>query len=70
MRAPQSRSLKRRTADEEKYYREIAERFKPEELSPVLLAVIGDFLLEKGEAPRAAALYERLRANFSAQRLS
>jgi TolA-binding protein len=57
-------TLKKRPVEQEKIYREIAERFKPEDLSPVLLAVIGDFLLQKGEAPRAAALFERLKENF------
>jgi TolA-binding protein len=56
--------LKRHPGEQEKIYREIAERFKPEDLSPLLLAVIGDYLLQSGETPRAAALFERLKESF------
>jgi tetratricopeptide (TPR) repeat protein len=55
---------KRQPGLHQKTYREIAERFKAEDLSPVLLAVIGDFLLEHGEPDRAAVLYTRLKEEF------
>ena len=57
-------TIKRQPAEREKIFREIAERFKPEDLSPVLLAQVGDFLFEKGEVARAAALYTRLKEDF------
>ncbi len=57
-------SQKRQLAEHERIYREIAERFKPDDLSPVLLAVIGDFLLATHESDRAAALYTRLKEDF------
>jgi TolA-binding protein len=56
---------KRQPGLHQKTYREIAERFKAEDLSPVLLAVIGDFLLEHGEPDRAAVLYTRLKEDFA-----
>ena len=43
--------------------REIAERFKPEELSPVLLAQAGEFVLSKKETDKAVVLFEHLREN-------
>lgn len=52
--------LKKKTADREKILQEIATNFKPSELSPVLLATVGDFLLGKGDSERAFALYTEL----------
>ncbi|SRR5579862_776489 len=52
--------LLKKPAERAKYFAEI-EKFKPEELSPVLLAQAGDDLLAKGEAERAATLYSELR---------
>jgi TolA-binding protein len=57
-------SQKRQQAQHERIYREIAERFKPDDLSPVLLAVIGDFLFANDEPDRAAVLYTRLKEDF------
>ena len=57
-------TIKKQDAVREKVLREMAERFKPEELSPPLLALIGDFLLEHGEPDRATKLYNRMREDF------
>jgi TolA-binding protein len=56
--------LRKQDAEAQKIYAGIAERFKPEDLSPVLLALIGDHLLAKGERDRATVLYARLREDF------
>jgi TolA-binding protein len=56
--------LRKQEAEAQKIYAGIAERFKPEDLSPVLLALIGDHLLAKGERDRATVLYARLREDF------
>jgi TolA-binding protein len=56
--------IKKQDAQREKMLLEMSERFKPEELSPPLLALVGDFLLAKGETERATVLYEKLREDF------
>lgn len=56
--------LRKQEAEAQKIYAKIAGQFKPEELSPVLLAIIGDHLLAKGERDRAGKLYEHLRDDF------
>ena len=57
-------TIKKQDALREKILREMSDRFKPEDLSPVLLALIGDFLLEHGEPDRATKLYEVMRENY------
>ncbi len=57
-------AIKKQDAVREKMLREMAERFKPEELSPVLLSLVGDFLLEKGETDRATTIFNLMRENF------
>ncbi|HZJ15089.1 MAG TPA: tetratricopeptide repeat protein [Chthoniobacteraceae bacterium] len=57
-------SIKKQDAQREKILLEMSERFKPEELSPPLLALVGDFLLAKGETDRATVLYEKMREDF------
>ncbi len=57
-------TIKKQPAMREKILREMSDRFKPEELSPPLLALIGDFLLEHGEPERAAKLFDLMRENF------
>jgi len=52
--------LKRRLADQEALMGQIAHQFKPEDLSPILLAQCGDYLLSKNETDRAALLYQHL----------
>jgi TolA-binding protein len=52
--------LRRQPAEEEKNIGRIAEEFKPEDLSPVLLGQAGDYLLSKGKSDKAAAFYQRL----------
>lgn len=57
-------TIKKQDARREKILREMADRFKAEELSPVLLALVGDFLLEHGEPDRAAKLFDFMRENY------
>ncbi len=57
-------TIKKQDAMREKILREMSDRFKPEDLSPVLLALTGDFLLEHGEPDRAAKLYDLMRENY------
>lgn len=56
--------LRRKPADREKILAAMADQFKPEDFSPMLLAQVGDHLLAKGESDRAAALFERLKEEF------
>ena len=55
--------LLKKNAEADDLMREIAERFKPEELSPVLLAQAGEFVLSKKETDKAVVLFEHLREN-------
>lgn len=57
-------TIKKQDAMREKILREMSDRFKPEDLSPPLLALIGDFLLEHGEPDRAAKLFDLMRENY------
>jgi TolA-binding protein len=52
--------LKRKPADQEALLAQIADDFKPEDLSPMLLATCGDYLLGKNEPDRAAPFYQHL----------
>ena len=54
----------KREPDALKIYGEIAGRFEPAQLSPVLLAEIGDYLLSKGERDKATAFYTDLREDY------
>jgi TolA-binding protein len=56
--------MKKRTAEMEAKIREIADGFRPEDLSPMLLAVVGDFLLERKEEDRAAAYFRALKNTY------
>ena len=57
-------TIKKQDAMREKILREMSDRFKIEELSPVLLALIGDFLLEHGEPDRATKLFDYMREYY------
>jgi TolA-binding protein len=48
----------------ERLLREIADRFNVDDLSPVLLAQVGDFVWSKGDADRAAAMYTKLKDDY------
>jgi tetratricopeptide (TPR) repeat protein len=48
----------------EKLFNIIIDVAKPEDLSPLLLSIVGDNARKKGESDKAAACYERLRAIF------
>ncbi len=52
--------LQRQPADEEKNIAQIAQEFKPEDLSPLLLGRVADYLLSQGSFDRATQFYERL----------
>ena len=50
--------------DADKMYLEMADRFKPEDLSPYLLAQIGDFLLFRGDREKAAGFFQKLKDDY------
>jgi TolA-binding protein len=54
-------TLRRKPDEHDKFLSQIAEQFKPEDLSPLLLAQGGDFLLAKGDNERATAFYDHLK---------
>ncbi|MDQ2918991.1 MAG: tetratricopeptide repeat protein, partial [Verrucomicrobiota bacterium] len=56
--------LRKQPAEEEKNIALIAETTKPEDLSPVLLGRVGDYLLGKGKLEQAQKFYERLMEEF------
>ncbi|MEQ1862769.1 MAG: tetratricopeptide repeat protein [Chthoniobacteraceae bacterium] len=56
--------LLKKDADVQRIYAEIAGRFKPGDLSPVLLATVGEALLAKGERDRTAQFFELMRTDF------
>ncbi|MEP6955436.1 MAG: tetratricopeptide repeat protein [Chthoniobacterales bacterium] len=56
--------LRRQPAEEEKQIGVIAETFKPEDLSPMLMGRVGDYLLAKGKTDQARAFYQRLMDEF------
>ena len=56
--------LLKKPDEADKMYQEMASRFKPEDLSPYLLAQVGDFLKFRGDTEKAAAYYTKLREDF------
>ena len=56
--------LTRNFEKREKLIAEIAEKAKPEDLSPHLLMEIGDYQFSKGKLAEAETLYQTLRENF------
>jgi TolA-binding protein len=52
--------LRKQPAEEEKNIARIAQEFKPDDLSPVLLGRAGDYLLGKQELDQAATFYQKL----------
>ncbi len=56
--------LRRQPAEEEKNIAQIANAFKPEDLSPLLLGEAGDYLSGQGKFDRAAEFYQRLLDDF------
>jgi TolA-binding protein len=56
--------LRRQPLEEEKNIARIADEFKPEDLSPLLLGRAGDYLLSKQKADKAVAFYQRLMDDF------
>ena len=56
--------LRKQPAEEEKNIGLIAEKSKPEDLSPILLGRVGDYLLGKNKLDDAGKFYERLMEEF------
>ncbi len=56
--------LRKKNAEADNIYEDISLRFKPEDLSPVLLAQIGDFLAAKKKTERSTACFTRLKEEF------
>lgn len=56
--------LRKKDDEVEQAYRELAVGFKPEELSPVLLALAGDFHLGKKDVEAATKYYNILKEDF------
>jgi TolA-binding protein len=56
--------LRKKNEEMQAAYAEIGNRFKIEDLSPVMLAVVGDYLLSKKDNDRAAQFYANLREDF------
>lgn len=56
--------LRRQPADEEKNIAQIAQNLQPNELSPVLLGRVGDYLLGQHKVDEAAKFYQRLMDEF------
>ena len=57
--------LRKQPAEQEKNFSAIAQNFKPDDLSPMLLAVVGDYLLSKGELDKAEPLFKRLMDDYA-----
>jgi TolA-binding protein len=56
--------LLKKNADVERMYLEISQRFKPEDLSPYLLAMVGDFVMERGDKGKSGVLFQKLKEDF------
>ena len=56
--------LRKKTDEQNKLLAGIAHDFKPEDLSPMLLAGSGDVLFARGETEKAAALFQHLMDNY------
>ncbi len=56
--------LRRQPTEEEQQIGAIAEGFKPEELSPMLLGRVGDYLFAQRKPDEAAKFYQRLNDEF------
>jgi tetratricopeptide (TPR) repeat protein len=52
--------MRKKTADRERLLQQIADDFQPAQLSPVLLATVGDYLLSKGNSELAFKFYSEL----------
>jgi TolA-binding protein len=56
--------LRRQPAEEEKNMGRIADEFKPDDLSPLLLGRAGDYLLARQKPGKATAFYQRLMEEY------
>ena len=57
-------NLIKKPDDATKMYLEMADRFKPDDLSPYLLAQVGDFLLLRGDDEKAAGYFHKLKEDY------
>ena len=56
--------LRRQPEEEERTIGQLAREFKPEDLSPLLLGKVGDYLLREEKFEQAAGFYQRLLDDF------
>ncbi|MEI8341886.1 MAG: tetratricopeptide repeat protein, partial [Verrucomicrobiota bacterium] len=56
--------LRKQTAEQQKDLQQIADKFKPEDLSPAILGQLGDFLMAKGNLDKAAGYYNQLKDDY------
>jgi len=56
--------LRHQPEEEEKTVAQISREFKPEDLSPLLLGKVGDYILRTGKFDQAAGFYQRLLDDF------
>lgn len=54
----------RNTEESDKQLNSIANNFKPDELSPTILGILGDYLVAKGQPAKALPFYTQLKENF------
>ena len=54
----------KKPGEAEAIYKEMATRFKAEDLSPVILAQVGDYLLSAGDEENAVTFFNRLKEDF------
>jgi tetratricopeptide (TPR) repeat protein len=52
--------MRNQVAEQQKNYQAIADKFKPEDLSSILLAFVGDYLLSKGDTAKAKTYFDYL----------
>lgn len=56
--------VRKNPEEQARFLAEIGEKFKPDELSPVLLASVGDYLLARKDYDQAAPFFQALMDNF------
>lgn len=56
--------LRKQKEEHDMLLERIAQNFKPEDLSPMLLALSGDLMLEKGDSAKADSLFQKLKTAY------
>ncbi len=56
--------LRKQKEEHDKLLESIAQNFKPDDLSPMLLALSGDLVLEKGDQAKAEMLFQKLKITY------